>query len=87
MRFDRLERSPLRLVRTIYFKIADEDKTYFLIEKAFTSKYDGMIEVDKITEEEYRKAVLKKERTEEINIKDARLNIKNSIKELYADVK
>ncbi|WP_333638172.1 hypothetical protein [Tissierella praeacuta] len=87
MRFDRLERSPLRLVRTIYFKIVDEDKTYFLIEKAFTSKYDGMIKVDKITEKEYKKAVLKKERTEEINIEDARLNIKNSIKELYADVK
>lgn len=78
-----LERSRLKLVRTIYFKVIDEDKIYYLKEKAFVSKYDGYIDVEKITEKEYEKAKLKEEKTEEVNIKDARLNIKNAIRRLY----
>lgn len=80
-----LERSPLKLVRTIYFKVKVRDKKCYLVEKAFMSKYDGYIDVDKITEEEYEKAVLKEEKTEEVNFEDARLNIKNAIRRLYVD--
>ena len=81
-----LERSPLKLVRTICFKIIDGDKHYYLREKAFASKYDGYIDIDKITKEEYEKAILKEEKTEEINIEDARQGIKNAIRRLYIDV-
>lgn len=81
--FDRLERSPLKLVRIIYFKIIDGDKIYYLIEKSYTSKYDGKINVDKISEEEYEKAILKEERTEELHLEDVRPNIKNAIRRLY----
>lgn len=81
-----LERSQLKLVRTIYFKITDGDKHYYLREKAFASKHDGYIDIDKITKEEYEKAILKEERTEEINIEDARQGVKNAIRRLYIDV-
>ena len=78
-----LERSPLKLVRVIYFKIKVKDKSCYLLEKAYMSKYDGYIDIEKITEKEYEKAVLKEERTEEIRFEDTRLNIKNAIRRLY----
>lgn len=78
-----LEKSRLKLVRTIYFKVIDKDKIYYLKEKAFASKHDGYIDIEKITEKEYEKAVLKEERTEEIRFEDTRLNIKNAIRRLH----
>lgn len=81
--FDRLERSSLRLVRVVYFKVIDKDKVYYLLEKSYLSKYDGRIDVTRITEKEYEKAVLKEEKTVEISYEESRLGIKNWIKELY----
>lgn len=79
---DRLEKSALRLVRTIYVKVVG-DKVYYLKEKCYASKYDGFIDVTRITEEQFKKAVQGEKRIEELEFSGARLNIKNAIRRLY----
>lgn len=61
MIFDRLERSPLKLVRKTYFQVKYKGNTHFLVEKCFASKYDGLIETIEITKQEYLKAFHKGE--------------------------
>ncbi|MDR7856332.1 hypothetical protein [Tissierella sp.] len=82
MKFKQLKRSRIDLVRKTYLKVVDQDKNYYLIEKAYASEYDGFIVTDEITEEEFFKAVDNEERIEEINFSEARLNIRNAIKRI-----
>ncbi len=79
MRIDRLERSKMRLVRRVYMKIDYEDKDYYFLERAYASKYDGMIEVDKITKETFDKAVKEGKRVEIKAFEDAKRYIQNRV--------
>lgn len=72
----------MKLVRKVYFKILDRNRVYYLLERAYASKNDGCIYTDLIKEETYLKAIEKKERTEELELDDARPNIKHEIENI-----
>lgn len=71
----KLKRKKINLVRKIYFKIKDGDKTHYLIERAYASESDGFIEEEMIDEKRYLKAIEQGENTKEVDIEEARPNI------------
>ncbi|NLY46825.1 MAG: hypothetical protein GX053_12690 [Tissierella sp.] len=80
MKIDRLERSGLRLRRTLYFKIYFEGKDYYLLEKHYTSDYDGRIDFKLITKSEYEKAVVKELNTKEFAYEDMDKYMKQTLR-------
>lgn len=79
-------RSKLRLVRTIYHKVAADNKDYFLKEKQYASRFDGDIKIEKITEKTYDKAVLQGENVKNVNLEDADLGVRNQIKQIQEEI-
>jgi len=75
-------RSKLRLVRETYIKVLDGTKIHYLKEKCYASAFDGYIKTEKITKETYQRAVNENKRIEEVDINNARLNIKNAIRKV-----
>ena len=67
-----LERSPLKLVRIIYYKVTTMIEEFYIIEKAYASKFDGRIDLIKTTKEKYEIAVELGERTEEVDFEIAK---------------
>jgi len=74
-----LERSKLKLVRVIYYRITTATEYFYLIEQAYASKYDGRIDIIDTTEEKFLQAKEIGERTEEVGYIDAKNYIQNKI--------
>ena len=72
-------RSKLKLIREVYIKVKDNHNIYYLKEKVYASRWDGLIDLIRIDKETYNKALYNDERIEITTFEDARLNIKNKI--------
>lgn len=75
-------RSSLKLVRVTYVRVLDGTKIHYLKEKCYASEFDGYIKTEIITKKTYEKAVSEGKRTEEVDIDNARLNIRNTLRKV-----
>lgn len=73
----------MKLFETIYMKITDENKTYFLQYKSYANKHDGRIDYKEITEDKFLQAKKLGLKIEEKNINNARYGAKERIKRNY----
>ena len=67
-----LERSPMKLVRSIFYKVTTENKDHYVLEQAYASKYDGKIDLFYLDEYTYELEGKLGGRTEEVEFKDAK---------------
>lgn len=72
----------MRLVRETYLKVIVGREVHYLKERCYASESDGCIKTEKITKETYQSAVNEGKRIEEVDINNARLNIKNAIRKV-----
>lgn len=69
----------MKLFETIYMKIIDTDKTYYLLYKSYADDFDGRIEVVEIDEKRFIGAKEAGLKIEERTIEKARFGIKRRI--------
>ena len=67
-----LERSPMKLVRSIFYKVTTENKDHYVLEQAYASKFDGRIDLLYLDEYTYELESKLGGRTEEVEFKDAK---------------
>lgn len=72
----------MRLVRETYLKVIVGREAHYLKERCYASESDGCIKTEFITKATFLKAVNENKRTEEVDINNARLNIRNAIEKV-----
>jgi hypothetical protein len=69
----------MKLFETIYMKIIDKDKIYYLLYKSYADDFDGRIDVEEIDKKRYLKSKEVGLKIEEKEFGNARFGIKRRI--------
>lgn len=70
----------MRLFETIYMKVTDKDRAYYLLYKSYVCKHDGRIDYKEINQDRFKKAKDAGLRVQETDLENARFGAKRRIK-------